>query len=203
MIKAVIFDVDGVLLDDIEDFVKAYQETARMLDLKMPSPSDIKKNFGMTRAEMIVELFGKIDDKIRATQDENVIKFKCGMKVMEGADRLLSNLKQRKAIVTSKTLKDVEMQLGDMTKYFEVIIAKEQCDKHKPDPKPIFLACEKLGIKVEEAVYVGDALNDWKASKNAGIRFMGVTMGASTEDEFKKLKANYVNSLEELLEEIQ
>jgi HAD superfamily hydrolase (TIGR01549 family) len=202
MKKAVIFDVDGVLLDDIDLYVKAYMETSRMLKLKAPEESEIKAAFGLTREEMLKKLFVNVDDNMRKVHDQNIKRFTNSVPTMDGLEIFLESLKTKKAIVSSKPRADVERQLRGFTRFFDVIITKEQTQKHKPDPEPIFLACKELDVSPEESVYVGDAINDWKAAKGAGIEFIGFTRGAATVGEFEELKARHVNSLKDLLVEL-
>jgi HAD superfamily hydrolase (TIGR01549 family) len=203
MIKAVIFDVDGVLLDDVNLYVKAFQSTARELGREVPSESRIKMLLGMTRKEVLTKLFGEIDERMEDIHEKNVKSFEKGITMTKGIKTFLTKLTLRKAIVTSKNMDIVEKQLESIAGFFEIIITCDQTKKHKPDPEPLLLACEKLGVNPKEALYVGDAINDWKAAKNAGTGFIGFTGGAATAEEFEYLKARHVDSLKDLLVELE
>jgi pyrophosphatase PpaX len=202
MEKAVIFDVDGVLLDDIDLYVKAYKETARMMNLKEPSELQVKSALGMTREEMMKEIFVNVDEKLKEVHNNNIMKFLGNVPFMDGLEQFLKDLTCKKAIVSSKPKSDIDRQLRKITKFFDVIVSKEDSKIHKPNPEPIFLACKKLGIIPQDAIYVGDAVNDWKAANNAGMRFIGFTRGAATPAEFDELKARHVNSFKELQKEL-
>lgn len=55
-----------------------------------------------------------------------------------------------------------------MTHYFDVIIAENHVQNSKPDPEGILMACQKLGVGHDSLIYVGDAVSDIQAGKNAG-----------------------------------
>ena len=201
MIKAVIFDVDGVLLDNTKDFLKAYKETGRRLKLKVPSETEFKKLFGMPWYKILQEIYGYLDDDMKKTYREIISKVK--MKRRKGLMYLLKNLKLRKAIVTSKSKEDFNDHMGDLKGFFEVIITRDDVENHKPNPDPILLACRRLGIKPEEAVYVGDSVVDYQAARNAGMSFTGVISGAASEKDFRELGVKYITTLKDLVGELQ
>ena len=70
-------------------------------------------------------------------------------------------------------------------KYMKVIISIDDCPISKPSPEPLYMALKKLGVKPEEAVYVGDHPDDIRAGKAAGMRTIGV---AATEFAFRRLE---------------
>jgi len=201
MINAVIFDVDGVLLDNTKDFLKAYKETGKRLKLKVPLNSEFKKLFGMPWYKILEEVYGYLDDDMKKTYRKIISKAK--MKKRKGLLHLLENLNLRKAIVTSKSKEDFNKHMGDLKDFFEVIITRDDVENHKPDPEPILLACKRLGIKPKEAVYVGDSIVDYQAARNAKTSFIGVISGAASKKDFRELKVKYVTTLKDLLGEFK
>jgi HAD superfamily hydrolase (TIGR01549 family) len=203
MIKAVIFDADGVLLDNTKVYMKAYRETGRRLGLKVPSDSIMRKAFGLRWEDMLKIFYGSSNEKIRNTYIGFVRSFEHEIKVMGGLEYVLKKLKVRKAITTSKSRSTLKNQLGGLINFFEVIVTREDTEKHKPNPEPILLACKKLDIKPEEVVYVGDALIDCEAAKNAGTSFIGFISGAASEEDFESVNVKFITSLKDLLKELQ
>ena len=201
MIKAVVFDADGVLIDNTKVYIRAYKETGRKLGLKIPSDSEIKEVFGLTWDDMLASFYGKVDGKMKRTLLKICIDLRSKMKIMDGLEYVLKNLKFRKAIAASKSKSSLKIELGSLIEFFEVIITRE--DTKKPNPEPLLLTCKKLGIKPGEAVYVGDAVNDFKAARNAGMSFIGFRSGATTKKEFDSLGVKSVNSMKELLRLLQ
>ncbi len=203
MIKAVIFDVDGVLIDNTQVYIKAYKETGKKLGLKIPSDDEIRKCFGLIWEDILARLYGRADESIKKTYLKLCKSLDHEIKIMDDAEYVLKRIKLRKAIAASKSKPTLEKKLGNLTRFFEVIITREDTEKHKPDPEPILFACKKLGIKPEEAVYVGDALFDFQAARNAGTNFIGFVSGAVSEKDFKALNVKAITSLKELLRESQ
>jgi len=76
--------------------------------------------------------------------------------------------------------------LKSFVDYFDVLVIQESTKKHKPNPEPLLLACEKLEIKPKEAVYIGDRLIDFETAKNTGMDFIGFLSGGTSEEEFEK-----------------
>ena len=77
-------------------------------------------------------------------------------------------------IVSNKIKKNI-FEVPDMQeieKYFTWVIAFEDIQKPKPNPESLVLMLQKLDIKPEEAVYIGDAMTDAQAAKAAGIKFI-------------------------------
>ena len=61
-----------------------------------------------------------------------------------------------------------------LIKYFSTIVTAEDVERPKPYPDAILKACEKLGVAPDEAIYVGDNKNDYKAGKSAGCFVVGL-----------------------------
>lgn len=77
------------------------------------------------------------------------------------------------AVVSAKTAKQYEIDFVDkgLDKFMDVAILADDTTKHKPDPEPLLECIKRLNIEVSEAIYIGDALSDYQASRNAGMAF--------------------------------
>lgn len=203
MIKAIIFDVDGVLLDNRKEVKKIFQKTGKELGLGAPPISELKKTFGLPWEEMLKILFGNANENTKKIYAKNWLELEPKMKIMKHSSYVLRRLKIRKAVVTSKRRSKLKRQINDLMRFFEVIISKEDTKKHKPNPEPLLLACKRLNLKPNETVYIGDAIIDYEAARNAETNFIGFISGSATKKEFKKLNARYITSLKELLKEFQ
>jgi len=201
MIKAIIFDADGVLLDNTKIFIREFIETGRKLNLRVPTIPKVRKTFGLTYEDILKRLYGRKDNKIKETYLE-VIRNRRQEKIMDNLEYFIKRLKVREAVVTSRSLKSLKRNLKDIIRFFEVVITREDTKKHKPNPEPLLLACKKLEIKPEEAIYVGDAVIDYQAAKNAGMNFIGFISGSASKEDFKKLNARYVTSMKDLLKNL-
>jgi HAD superfamily hydrolase (TIGR01549 family) len=199
MLKAVIFDFNGVLMDDTFYIVKLYQETARENGLRIPTEKEVIGVLGLVWQEMAKKLLGD-DEKYRPTLERLWKKYENETKPMPGMEKVITSLEMKKAIVTSSREMWLERVLGNLINYFDVIITHESTNKHKPDPEPLLLACKKLGIKPDEAVYIGDRIIDLETAKNAGTDFIGILSGGTSKEEFEKAGVKkIIKSLDELM----
>lgn len=199
MIKAVIFDIDGVLVDNTSLAIQVFQEDARRCGVKIPTREEIAITLGLPWKEMVEILLGQ-DANCKKIHCEVWDEYEDKMELMSGAEEVLNEIHIKKAIVTSKPRKSAERELRGIFSWFEVAITEEDVENHKPNPEPLLTACEKLNIKPNEAVYIGDAINDLIAAKSAGVDFIGMLSGAVSESDFKKAGAKKtIHSLPELL----
>jgi len=199
MLKAVIFDLNGVLIDDTFDIVKVFQKAAKDGGLKIPTREAILSTLGLTWPEMSKKIFGG-EEKSKEILNKTWMKYENKMKLMEGVEKVLASLNIKKAIVTSAAEPYLRRILKGFVAYFDIIITQELTEKHKPDPEPLLLACQKLNIKPAEAVYVGDRITDFETAKNAGMDFIGILSGGTSEEEFKKAGVKkIIKSLSELI----
>jgi len=198
MIKAIIFDFDGVLSDNTNVVVKVYQQAAVLCGKKIPSRKKVISALGLPGPAMIRRVIGK-NPKFRAIQLRVWEKYEPEMKLVGGLESALKKIKLPKAIVTSRRLSKLNSSLGKSKKYFSFFITPRDTGKHKPNPEPLLLACQKLKINPAQAIYVGDTLIDWQAARKAKIEFVGVLSGAYTKKEFQARAVKYfIKTLKEL-----
>lgn len=197
MIRNVIFDVDGTLVDSnkshAESWQKAFAEYDKQIDFKailsqigkggdqlMPeflSPAEMAK-FGEELEEYRNELF----------QKQYLPKVKPFPKVRE----LFERIKQdggRVVFASSATDKDVEefKKITDTADLLEDATSSDDADASKPEPDIFLAALEKLGNPPkQETVVVGDTPYDAIAAKKAGLQIVGVTCGGWSAADLKK-----------------
>lgn len=206
MIKAVVFDVDGVLIDSNEIIVKAYRETAEKLGLRIPSPREVIDLMGRPLVEIVrilwmntnVELY--IEEFRRLFKGEDLV-----IPEIEGAVDAVREIRHsgcRIGAISGKIMFFIEKHLkeaGFDINWFEAIVSFETTKKHKPDPEPLLHAINKLDVKPEEAVYVGDALSDYECARNAKVEYFAVLTGCLKREDLEKLGVkNIMNSVAEL-----
>jgi len=203
MIKAVIFDVDGVLIDNSSLIVKVYQEDARIAGLTVPDEKTIMATFGLPWQEMVEILLGK-DERYKQIHIDTWPQYADQMVLAPGVIDVLKELKQAKGIVTSKPRESLNKHLKELLLYFKSIITVEDTIRHKPDPEPLLKALEQLMIEPKEAIYIGDHFRDFEMAKNAGTDFIGMLSGAMSKHDFKIIGAfRTIYSLTELLDIIK
>lgn len=177
MIKAVLFDVDGVLLDSLDANVEYYQELFKAAGYPVPSKEALRAMHHMTVWDVIKRVTG-VDDEQEVQRIWNLsqsleYEAKERMKLPQGAHEVVQQLSARYplAVVTSRTKAYAfEDPLDTLKKQFKFAIAYEDTAEHKPHPEPLLLAAKELGVRPEECVYIGDSISDIAAAKAAKMK---------------------------------
>lgn len=99
-----------------------------------------------------------------------------------GIDELLVLLKEegrRLGIVTAKRRATVDLAFDvlPLRHLFETVVGGDETNRHKPDPEPLLLAAERLGVEPRDCAYVGDSPFDIRAAKAAEMFAVAVTWG--------------------------
>ena len=196
MLKAVLFDVDGVLLDSDEQYVELYKNVGEVLGLKPPEGDFFRKRFGIAAEKIIPEAYGKNPEaiKIFKKMDEEM-----KLELMEGVREVLQKVQIKKGIVSTKVKELIEKHLHEIIDEFDVVVGYEDTVGHKPNPDPLLFACNELNVEPADAVYIGDAMADWEMARDAGAKFIGFVSGGATEEEFRNAGVEtIVHSMKEL-----
>ena len=179
MVRAVIFDIDGVLLASFEANLKFFQDLMAKFGYPPPTREEYPALFPLPMYEhikMLTKLTSEEEiKKIWEVGKSGAVSFHEDLaKVPLGVEDALKILSQQYplGIVTSRVREAVfrAPQMKKLKSYFQVAIAYQDTVKHKPDPEPLFLAAEKLQVKPAEVVYIGDADVDIVAGRAAGMR---------------------------------
>ncbi|OFE16236.1 HAD family hydrolase [Humibacillus sp. DSM 29435] len=181
----VVFDLDGTLADTVNLIVESYQHAFRTVIGHEEDPAVIRSWIGRPLIQAFREHSAESADELYSTylqwNAENTERLIRGF---DGAAEMLAALREAGVLVgvaTSKRRESAEqaMELLGLAEHVEVLVAMEDTDQHKPDPTPLLLAIERLGIRnPSRAVYVGDAVVDVLAGKAAGMDTVAVTWGA-------------------------
>jgi len=201
-ITAIVFDVDGVLLDSLEPHLKICQDKNQEygLNLKIPNTEDLKKlvirGTKISPMKYFFEAVGfppKYANK--ATSEYNKIFMeKYVPKPFPGVNDMLSKLAKegfKLGIVTSNIRVNIYSALKDSIHLFDkkCIFTKE--NETSLSKKDALLAIAKqLNINVSNILYVGDQTADYYAANDAGSNFLGVTYGwgiSTNNNDFPKV----------------
>jgi len=187
MIKAVLLDMDGTIVDAFPPIIRALNQTFVEFGLPQMSAKEVKRHTGKGDCSMKA-LFGDRREEAAARfleiHDEDYLE---QIKPLTGAETLFRWLQDNSipsAIVTSKSQMRAEAQLDALnwTKYFDVVIGKMDGRPEKPDPGPVLLACQELNIEPQYTVMVGDGIADMKSATRAGSRALGLCDAFSAEE---------------------
>ncbi|MGO4002593.1 N-acetylmuramic acid 6-phosphate phosphatase MupP [Pseudomonas fluorescens] len=187
-IRAVLFDMDGTLLDTAPDFIAICQDM--LLDRQMPAIPDkrIRDEISGGARAMVAATF-MMDpespgfEELRLEFLERYVKG-CAVhsKLFDGMGELLTDIEQARLIwgvVTNKPLRFAEpiMQQLGLAKRSALLICPDHVKNSKPDPEPLILACKMLDLDPASVLFVGDDLRDIESGRDAGTRTAAVTYG--------------------------
>jgi len=206
MKKAIIFDVDGVLIDSNKVIIKAYKKTAKKLGLRIPSSEEIIDLLGKPLEEIAVTFWPNVDLELYIKEHRKLFIDKIlHIPRIKGALDAVKKLKKagfKLGVVSGGCMFLVKRHLKDAgfdIKWFETISSFEATKKHKPDPEPLFYVMDKLNMEPEETLYVGDAVPDYECAKNAKVEYVAVLTGCLNREKLEKLGVkNIISSVAEL-----
>jgi pyrophosphatase PpaX len=205
----VLFDLDGTLIDSGPIILASMQHAVKaVLGREIPAEELAVAIGGQgliaqmraldpTRVDELVDAYRVHNDPLHET-----------LEAFEGMLHVLSRLRdegRRLGIVTSKRHRTVTLALERfpwLVEYFDVVVAHDDTERHKPDPDPVLAGIERLGGEPATSAYVGDSPFDITAAKTAGAFAVGVTWGGlHTEDRLREAEPDaLVHEPEELLD---
>ena len=209
MIKGVLFDFDGVLIDSKQSTIAYFQETFRHFKIPVPREEDFENILGLKTIDMLKKLLPHLSDgELAPIFDYNrkmSIKYVSKITLTPNAIEALTLLKGKYALglITSRSKQGVKM-LFDMYKldrFFPVVLDREDVSHHKPHPEGIETAMRILHLKSNEVVYIGDTKEDIEAAHNANI--ICVYISNHSNDFNADYKISKIEELPGLLKKIE
>jgi pyrophosphatase PpaX len=203
--RAVLFDLDGTLLDTIALILSSFRHATTTV-LGDPLPDEVLlRNVGIPLAVQMVEF-----DADRAEELLAVYRVHSGehhdqlVKAYPGVAEVVAEMEASgmpMAVVTSKSRAQAErgLTITGLRDRFPVLVACEDTDEHKPNPAPLRLAARHLGVDLRYCVYVGDSPHDVRAACDGGAIAIGATWGVSSAEEITAAGPDFViGSIDEL-----
>ncbi len=184
MIKGIIFDMDGVVVDNHQYHFKAWMAFSEKYKFELSSQIYRDKFNGKTNADLFKMIFGDItavQAKSYADEKEGMYKklYAEHMKAHTGLLDFLDYLKKQRikiALGTSAPTENVDFTLDTLRlrHYFEVIVDGPQVSKGKPDPQVYQLCAMKMGLETNTCVVFEDSLAGLESGERAGCKIVGV-----------------------------
>ncbi len=192
-VEAVIFDLDGTLIDSIDIYFAIVENTLKRLDLPPVSRDRIvaaaeSENFKWEQVlpQEVINREADIIDKAWAVINEIAPQmFADNLCLIPGADRVLQMLSARGlkvGLVTSTQRHYLETKMQPLKsrglhKLIEVIITSDDVAKRKPAADPLIMCARLLDIPPTNCVYIGDTATDMQAGRAAAMHTVGVLTG--------------------------
>lgn len=187
-LRAVLFDMDGTLLDTAPDFIAICQ--AMLAERGLPRVDDklIRDEISGGARAMVSAAFAMSPEaaEFEALRLEFLARYQtdCAVhsKLFDGMAELLADIEKAKLIwgvVTNKPVRfaqPIMEQLG-LSERSAVLICPDHVSNSKPDPEPLLLACKMLNLDPASVLFVGDDLRDIESGRDAGTKTAAVRYG--------------------------
>jgi len=190
--RAVLLDLDGTLLDTVADLARAVDAMLVELGRSPIGECAVRTYVGkgarvLVRRALAGSLDGHCDEEVvdaampvfeRHYARENGTSARLYPNVVEGLAAMRAK-GLALACVTNKpqAFTDALLSRTGLATYFAVAVGADARLARKPDPAPLLCACERLGARPEQAVAVGDSMNDVQAARAAGMPVIVVPYG--------------------------
>jgi pyrophosphatase PpaX len=205
--EAVVFDLDGTIVDSVELIIVSFQHAMREVLGKEVSRKESIAYVGRPlREQMVIFCPERADELVTSYREFNHREHDRMLSLYEGILPLLDRLQKagvKLGLVTSKSRPTTQMafDLTGIEHYFGSTICSDESPGNKPSPDPILLCLERLEVSPDDAAYVGDSPADIQAARAAGVEAIGVTWGVFDADTLAAEKpGRLVHTIPELAE---
>jgi HAD superfamily hydrolase (TIGR01509 family) len=198
---AVLFDVDGTLMDTVYLHTVAWWEALRQQGHQV-TMATIHRRIGMGSDHLLDALLGEDrdhdeDDTLSAAHDTLYAQYWSRLVPLPGASDLLRACAERGwTVVLASSAKGPEAEVMvralDADEAITAVTTSDDVSSSKPAPDLVHQALEKAGVRAEQAVFVGDAAWDAEAARKAGVRCLGLLTGGWNRQELTEAGAEAV-----------
>ncbi len=209
MIKAIIFDMDGLMIDSERVTFECYQE--RLKDMNLTMDEEFYKTLLGKPIKGIYQRFYDvygndfpIENVIKDVHQLMAERFETeGVPVKKGLVELLHYLKDNnyKTIVATSSNRDrVDKILAQakITEFFDDSICGDEVTKGKPNPEVFLKSCQKLGVNVDEAIVLEDSEAGIQASYDANIKVICIPDMKYPEKQYEEKTFKILKDLTEV-----
>ncbi len=193
MIKAILFDFDGTLINTNDLIFKSYEVAFQEVFNRKIEMEEILTLYGKPLYPSLMkygeegERLYKIYREYNETHHDELVKTFPG--VYEGVKMLALN-GYKLGIVTSKRIHLVKRGLDflGLSDMFDIIITPDDTKETKPHPEPVLLGCASLEVLPQNSIYVGDSLFDMQAGQAANCELCAVKYSVTPHEDLLKYK---------------
>lgn len=184
-VRALLWDLDGVIVDSGEYHFRAYVWLLAQHGKVLTRERFFSTMFGRRNWDILRDVFGDIPEgQVHALAEQKEHKFRelvrGNIAALPGATDLLERAHEagiKQSIVSSTPRANVELIIDTLgvREYLDTIVGEEDSERGKPDPQPFTTAADRLGVPYGHCVVIEDAPEGIAAGKAAGMRTIGVT----------------------------
>ncbi len=184
-LKAVIWDMDGVIADTAAYHYKAWQETFRKRGIEFTEEA-FRRQFGQRNDTIIRRVMGKTisPEQVEAIAAEKEADYRRrvarNVRPLPGAIELMKSLRAqgiKMAIASSAPMENIQLIIRSLgiDSYFQAIVCGQEVTEGKPSPQAFLLATRKLGVRPQDCIVLEDAVAGVSAAKKAGMKCLAIT----------------------------
>jgi HAD superfamily hydrolase (TIGR01509 family) len=191
--KAIIFDMDGLMVDSERLYHQAQQEITRQFNKTLPEKARLKM-MGRKPLESMKIFVEALDipidaEKVLEMRDDSMReKYKNNLVPLPGLDHIIDTVygKLKLAISTGaqEEFLDIVVDQLEIRNKFDVLQASDEIEKGKPHPEIYSKTCKKLGLEPGECIVLEDSLNGVIAGKRAGCYVIAVPSEYTKQENF-------------------
>ncbi|HEY2373974.1 MAG TPA: HAD-IA family hydrolase [Gaiellaceae bacterium] len=179
----VLFDLDGTVVDSGAIILASMRYATREVLGRDFADDELMQAVGGPGLEAQMAVFApeRVDELVRVYRAHNE-PLHDELEACAGMEDVLVRLHEqgrRLGVVTAKRRSTVELAFASVpvAHLFETVVGGDETEKHKPNPEPLLLAAERMGVAPTDCSYVGDSPFDIRAAKAAGMFAVAVTWG--------------------------
>lgn len=206
-VQGVLFDLDGTLIDTYDLILSSFRHTTqKVLGRDIPDEVLMQK----VGQPLVVQMWDFTDDD--AVHEELVRTYRAHNEtihddVVRAFPQVKETLEKLSAegyplgVVTSKRHKLAARALDilGLAPYLAFVVGSDDCPAHKPDPEPVEMGCDKLGLRPDECLYLGDSPFDMQAGNDAGCVTAAALWGMFPAEALEKESPDFtLTSVEKL-----
>ncbi len=193
MIKLVIFDLDGTLINAYPAVEKSVNHTLKSMGLRKRGFDTIRRSVGWGDSHLLKGFVGESRLKVALSiyRPHHAQALKKGTRLLPGAKKVLIQLKKKGVLLSVASNRPTRFSLIALNylkirKYFDYILCADKVKKGKPSADIFFRILKRFQLKPAQALYVGDMTIDVMAGKKANIRTVAVLTGSCSRKEIAK-----------------
>jgi phosphoglycolate phosphatase len=193
-VSAVLFDLDGTLLDTVADIALALNRTLIERGCQPMAEIDVRslvgrgapilveravasqaRSFDARALAAMVERFFHHYGELETSNEDRALPYPGAVESL----RAVREAGLHTAVVTNKQRRFSDALLArlGLARWVDIVVGGDSCARRKPDPQPLLFACESLGVPPAESLMVGDSVNDVQAARAAAIPVICVSYG--------------------------